>query len=403
MLSSRPQEISPPIVKEATLPPPDAAGQAHCRKVSRRLRELIQRDGPLRFDRYWDEVLYAPGLGYYAAGATKFGTAGDFVTAPELGPVFARCVATQLAEVMAAAGTAAILELGAGSGAFAAAVLPALAELGCPPQEYLILERSASLVQRQRERLAGDPDGVGDRVRWIQALPERFCGAIFGNEVADALAPRRVAWNGEAWTELHVAACDEGFRWHPADLPEDLTHATALIDAGWGEPPEGPYRTEIQTALRPWAAALAASLERGALFLVDYGYPRSEYYHPQRSDGTLICHYRHRAHADPFRYPGLTDLSVSVEFSALREASAEAGLEPAGFTTQTWFLAACGLENELDRAQSLPAAERLARLAEIKRLTLPAEMGERFNAFAAVRGIAPELTGFSLHNRLDRL
>ena len=389
-------------MKKPTLPPPDAAGAEHCGKVMAHLHDRIRESGPLRFDRFWDTVMFAPGLGYYVSGTSKFGAGGDFVTAPELGPVFAQCMATQLAEAMACAGPQ-ILELGAGSGAFACDALHRLATLEALPEQYLILEPSAELAERQRRTLAARAPALAERVVWLTALPSGFSGVIFGNEVMDAIAPRRVQWTRGQWTELHVDRRGEGLAWVGAPLPEELAQAVASIEENWSETPPEPYRTEIQTALAPWFSGLAQSLARGAILMVDYGYPRSEYYHAQRSDGTLICHYRHHAHADPFVYPGLTDLSVSVDFSRAADGARAAGMQPFGYTHQTYFLAGAGLDEIVMAAQDLSKRERFRRLAEIKRLTLPNEMGDRFKVMAASKNCDPRLSGFSLDNRLGWL
>ena len=387
-------------MKQTELPKPPAEATAHSERVRRHLLALIERDGPLRFDRYWNEVMYAPGLGYYAAGSTKLGAAGDFVTAPELGPVFAQCMAGQLAEALAACDGNTVLEVGAGTGAFAAAALTQLEALGRMPDHYLILETSGELAERQREQLAP----WADRVQWLRLLPDQpWRGVIFGNEVVDALAARRLCRDEDGWHEQYVDQRDGRLCWSQQAADATVARRGAEVERHWFEPPVLPWCTELQDQLAPWLQGLSGSLQQGVLLLVDYGYAAREYCHPQRDRGTLICHYRHRAHDDPFSWPGLTDLSVSVDFSALADAASTAGLSPVGYTQQALFLAAAGLEPALAAAGELPEIERLRRLNEIRRLTLPGEMGERFKVFAAARGCTPQLSGFALDNRLDRL
>ncbi len=367
------------------------------------LRARIAGEGPLRFDRYWDHVLYAPGLGYYAAGATKLGGAGDFVTAPELGPVFARCCADSFAAVLRGAGGGDIVEFGAGTGAFAVAALERLRALDALPERYRIIERSADLAERQHARLAAAHPDLTDRIEWLAGLPDRpWCGVMFANEVLDALAPRRLRFEAGRWSELFVDLdASDKLAWKAHAASDALQPWLARIEAHWPSAPTSQWSTEIQPAIAPWVASATDKLEVGAVLLCDYGYPTREYYQPERADGTLICHFRHRAHADPFLHPGLTDLSVSVDFGEAARAIEAAGLTPAGFVTQADFLLATGLEREAEAAFELPEVERLARINEIKRLTLPSQMGERFRLIAGVRGLEPPLVGLPTRSWLE--
>ncbi|MEM9303185.1 MAG: SAM-dependent methyltransferase [Pseudomonadota bacterium] len=382
-------------MKPPDLPAPAPEAAAHSERVLGTVVERIRADGPLRFDAYWDLVLYEPGLGYYAAGTTKFGAAGDFVTAPELGPIFGRCVAGQIAAVLDELGGGDIVEYGAGTGAFAATTLERLAELGKLPERYRIVERSADLAARQRELLAAAVPNLLERVEWLEALPATpWRGVVFANEVLDALAARRLLHRDEAWFELHVGLDGDRLAWAPVPLPDDLRHAVDRIEACWDRTPTGDWLTEVQPSTAPWLAGAVEALEAGAVLLCDYGYDEREYFHPDRKRGTLICHYRHRAHDDPFHLPGLTDLSVSVNFGAVMRAMAAAGLSPDGYASQAQFLLAAGLEDEFQAAFERDAAEQIARVNEIKRLTLPAEMGERFRFIGGLKGALSGMPAF---------
>ncbi|HEY5790902.1 MAG TPA: SAM-dependent methyltransferase, partial [Gammaproteobacteria bacterium] len=333
------------------LPEPDADALAHSARLAALVRaEIARAGGALPFDRFMELALYAPGLGYYSAGARRFGSAGDFVTAPELSPLFGRCLAAQAAELLDAVGGGELLELGAGRGTLAADLLLELEALGALPARYLVLELSGSLRAEQRATLAARAPHLLPRVRWLDGPPAAgFRGLMFGNEVADALPVSRFRVTAGAVAEAHVSADGAGFgwAWQPAAAPL-AARVAALLDEV-GPLPDG-YTSELCLRLAPWLGDLAGRLARGALLLVDYGYPRREYYHPQRADGTLQCHYRQRAHADPLRLLGLQDLTAHVDFTAVAEAGVAAGLQLAGYTSQAWFLFGCGLERLLAAA-----------------------------------------------------
>jgi SAM-dependent MidA family methyltransferase len=375
------------------LPEPEPAARAH----SARLREAIEAQirgngGAIPFSRYMELALYAPGLGYYSAGARKLGREGDFITAPELGPVFARCVGDAVAPVLRGLGAdAKFFEIGGGSGAFAAALLPHLASLDALPIEYLMLEPSADLRERQRETLrAALPPGLFARCRWLDGPPDdAWRGVLFANEVLDALpTPRFAIRDGEVYEE-HVVL-DAGGDLARVDQPADamLRAAVRHIERDTGAPLADGYRSEVLPQLPYWIQAVGGLLESGAMLFVDYGYPRAEYYLPQRRDGTLVCHYRHRAHDDPFHLPGLQDLTAFVDFTALAEAGIHAGFDLAGYCPQAAFLIGNGLERRLQEIAAIDdEAERYRRHQEVKALTLPGEMGERFQVMGFQRGI----------------
>jgi SAM-dependent MidA family methyltransferase len=372
------------------LPPPDADAAAHSARVSAHVAAAIGAAGGfIGFDRYMELALYAPGLGYYAAGARKFGPQGDFVTAPEISPLFARALAAQVAQAFEFTAPA-IVEFGAGSGALARDLLVSLAERGVAVERYAIVEVSADLRARQQALLAGHP------VTWLDAPPVDFDGVIIANEVLDVLPVRLFVKRGRRVVERGVAACAGALVFAERAPDDELRQAVAEIEATVGTLPDG-YGSEIGFIARAWMRSAAQWLARGLLLAIDYGFPRREYYHPQRIMGTLMCHYRHRSHADPLWLPGLNDITAHVDFSALAQAAHAVGLEVLGYAPQSHFLLNCGL---LD----LLAAERtVARTAEAQRLLSEAEMGELFKVLAVGRGIDAPLVGFARGDRRQRL
>ena len=369
---------------QADLPLPDDDARAHSERLAAFIRnEIAAEGGSIPFSRFMERSLYAPGLGYYSAGSTKFGEAGDFTTAPELGPLFASCVAQAVAPVLQQIGPQAeFVEIGGGSGAFAEIVLKRLLELDALPARYGILEPSADLRERQRERLGRRLiPPVFDLVEWLDAPPsESWNGVLFANEVVDALpTPRFTLRDGEVFEE-GVALDGEG-RFIRTDRPADALLAAAVrhVERYLGQPfPDG-YRSELLPQLPYWVQAVIGGLDRGAMLFADYGYPRREFYQADRDDGTLRAYYRHRVHNDAYLWPGLQDITASVDFTALAEAGTNAGFDLAGYTTQANFLLGNGLQERLDEAQQRADETTLLRLRnEAKRLTLPSEMGERF-------------------------
>ena len=388
-----------------TLPEPDADERAHSARLAQALRAEIAAQGPMPFSRWMERCLYAPGLGYYSAGRTKFGAAGDFVTAPELGDLFARTIARAAAPMLRALGADAdVVELGGGSGAFAVAALRELAEADALPRRLRILEPSADLAARQRARVATElPVELAARAEWISRPPEQaWHGLLFANEVIDALPATRFALHGGEVFEEHVVLDGEGFA--RTDRPADALVAGAVrhLERALGAPFADGYRSEVLPQLPYWMQAVAGTLEAGAMLFVDYGYPRAEYYLPERRDGTLVCHYRHRAHGDPLHLPGLTDITAFVDFTALAEAGVGAGFDLVGYAPQGPFLLASGL---LDRVETLEpdAIERVRRVAEVKHLTLPGDMGQRFQAIAFARGVEDVLPGLVASDLSRRL
>ncbi|MBD9480399.1 SAM-dependent methyltransferase [Pseudoxanthomonas sp. PXM02] len=369
---------------QADLPLPDDAAREHSERLAAFIRnEIAAEGGSLPFSRFMERSLYAPGLGYYSAGSTKFGEAGDFTTAPEMGPLFASCVAQAVAPVLQQLGPEAeFVEIGGGSGAFAEIMLKRLLELDALPARYAILEPSADLRERQRERLGQRLiPPVFDLVEWLDGPPaDAWNGVLFANEVIDALpTPRFTLRDGEVFEE-GVALDGEG-RFVRTDRPADALLAAAVrhVERYVGQPfPDG-YRSELLPQLPYWIQAVMGGLDRGAMLFADYGYTRREYYQADRDDGTLRAYYRHRVHNDAYLWPGLQDITASVDFTALAEAGTQAGFDLAGYTTQANFLLGNGLQERLAEAEARADETTLLRLRnEAKRLTLPSEMGERF-------------------------
>jgi SAM-dependent MidA family methyltransferase len=375
------------------LPTPDPDAAHHSEGLASAIRgEIAGSGGGIPFSRFMELCLYAPGLGYYSAGSTKFGAAGDFVTAPELGPLFAGCVATAVAPVLQQLGPEAeFVEIGGGSGAFAEVMLKRLLAMDALPARYAILEPSADLRERQRERLGRSLiPPVFDLVEWLDGPPEQsWSGVLFANEVIDALpTPRFTLRDGEVFEE-GVALGEDG-RFVRSDRPADALLAAAVrhLERTLGAAfPDG-YRSELLPQLPYWVQAVMGGLEAGAMLFVDYGYPRREYYLPQRDQGTLRAFYRHQTHNDLYAWPGLQDLTASVDFTALAEAGTHAGFDLAGYCTQASFLLGNGLPQLLQEAEARASETQLQRLRnEAKQLTLPSEMGERFQVMGFSREV----------------
>lgn len=384
-----------PVRPDADLSP---AALRHVERTRALITAEIDARGWMSFERYMELALYAPGLGYYSAGAHKLGSGGDFTTAPEISSLFGACVARQCAEVLADVASGSILEVGAGSGRLAVDVLTRLESLGRLPVHYLILEVSADLRDRQQRRLRECMPHLQDRVRWLDALPAvPFDGVILANEVLDALPVMRFRWSAAACEEMGVARTADRLAWSPRPANAVLTAACGRLAAAGGGWDDG-YVSEYCPRLSDWAGSVVSCLGNGAVLWMDYGLPRSEYYLPERHEGTLICHFRQRAHDDPFVYPGLQDVSAWVDFTALAEACGAAGCELAGFTTQAWFLAGLGIDEEMQLAAdgNEGAFARLANQA--RRLMMPGEMGERFKVMAWSRGVQGRLSGFALQD-----
>lgn len=387
------------------LPAPDPTAVAHSARLLDRIRaEITANGGAISFARFMDLALYAPNLGYYRAGTRKFGSDGDFITAPELSPLFSRCLARQCQQILEALGDGILLELGAGTGVMAADLLQELRTLDALPERYAILELSGELRQRQRQTLAEKVPDLLERVVWLDTLPEPgLRGVILGNEVLDALPAERFRITTAGPRRLTVHWTEAGLDWTEGDADPEVTAAVARIEAelGW-QLPLG-YISEYVPHLDAWLRAIAEPLTAGALLFIDYGYSRRDYYHPERTNGTLLCHYRHRVHADPLILPGLQDITTSVDFSAVADAALAVDLEVAGYTTQNYFLFGCGLLGLLAEVDPADTPRYLEQSRQVKLLTLPGEMGERFQAIALTRDLDLALCGFSFRDERGRL
>jgi SAM-dependent MidA family methyltransferase len=372
------------------LPAPSEEARAHSERLVQHICAEIDRSGDwISFARYLELALYAPGLGYYMAGARKLGADGDFVTAPEISPLFGRTLARQVAQVLRAS-HAEVLEVGAGSGALAAALLSELEALGTLPERYLILELSPDLRSRSRDTLAASVPHLLERVAWLNQLPPSFRGCIIGNEVLDAMPFHVVETHAPEVLEAGVAPGEAGgFKWSHRPAAGELLAAARELDL-----PDR-YTTEIGLSARGFVRSVASMLESGAALFVDYGFPRREYYHAQRARGTLMCHYRHRAHDDPFFLPGLQDITTHIDFTAMAETATGGGLSLLGYTTQAQFLINCGITNLLAGTPAEDARAYLPLARQVDKLTSPAEMGELFKVIAVGRGVSQSLLGFA--------
>lgn len=372
----------------AHLPAPSANAVAHGERVAKLIAgEIAAAGGWLSFARYMELALHAPGFGYYSAGARKFGADGDFVTAPELGGVFARTLARQAAQVLRD-GISDIIELGAGSGKLACGLLTELAVLDCPPRRYLILETSAELKTRQRDLLGQALPHLASRVAWLDTLPASIEALVIGNEVLDAMPVHIVKTRADGADELGVTQTNGVFEWGSRPASGAALAAATALNLAPG------YTAEIHLAAGAFVRTLAASLTRGVVLLIDYGFPAHEYYHPQRDSGTLMCHYHHHAHPDPLCLIGLQDISAHVNFSAIAHAAIDSGLDMLGYANQAQFLINCGITDVLAAAPSGDASY-VALAAQAQKLVSPAEMGELFKVVALGKNYSAPLLGFS--------
>jgi SAM-dependent MidA family methyltransferase len=382
------------------MPAPSAEAQAHSDELRRHIAALIEASaGKISFAEFMQQALYAPGLGYYSAGSHKLGEQGDFTTAPEVSPLYSRCLAAQCAEVLRQLPHSDILEVGAGSGIMAVDMLTELEELGALPHAYFILELSADLRDRQQQTIKLNVPHLYERVRWLDALPESgFRGVVIANELLDAMPVQRFLIEEGDVREIMVGYANDTFHVKTAKAGKALTAKVRHLEQQRGGAFANGYSSEINLAAEAWIKSVAGMLQEGLLLLIDYGFPAHEFYHEQRNMGTLMCHYRHRAHTDPFLYVGLQDITAHVDFTAMAEAADEAGLEVAGFTTQAHFLMGMGIEQRVAAGK-----DPIIAAQQIKQLVLPSEMGELFKVIAFSRGLQQPLLGFSLQDHRKRL
>ena len=395
--------MNPKAHEPDSLPAPGAAALAQSEALVAQIRAEIDANGGwLPFERYMERALYAPGLGYYSGGAMKFGRraedGSDFVTAPELSPLFAATLARPVAETLAASGTRAVMEFGAGTGKLAAGLLNELAAQDVEFDTYSIVDLSGELRERQRATIEAEAPALAAKVRWLDALPERFEGVVIGNEVLDAMPVRLFARTDGAWRERGVTWRDGALTFE--DRPVGATADMAFLDS---LDVEGDYVAETHEAAFAFTRTICTMLERGAAFFIDYGFPRHEYYHAQRAEGTLMCHYRHRAHGDPFLYPGLQDITAHVEFSGVAEAGVDTGVDLLGYTSQARFLLNAGITDALGDLDPSDIKRYLPAANAVQKLLSEAEMGELFKVIAFSRGIDEGIAAFARGDRTHSL
>ncbi len=381
------------------LPEPSPDAREHSHRVVAHIRNRITAAGGwISFADYMSEALYAPALGYYSAGSRKLGRGGDFVTAPELTPLFGDAIARQAMQLIRA-GCPDILEIGAGTGALAAGMLEELEREDCLPEHYYILEVSADLRERERDLIGARVPQHMERVIWLNRLPPLFNGLVIGNEVLDAMPVHLLRVTDQGIDELGVALDASGgeFRLDPRKAAGELERIGQSLSL------TPPYTAEISLAARGFVSSVGAMLARGAALFIDYGFPARELYHPQRSMGTLRCHFRHRALDDSFFLPGLVDITAHVDFSAMSASAQAAGLALAGYTSQASFLINCGITTLLARTSPEQADRYLPMANAVQRLLSPAEMGELFKAIAFTNGFDTPLIGFTSGDRRSAL
>lgn len=359
------------------------------------ISEIESHGGKISFAKYMELALYTPGLGYYSGSLKKFGSEGDFVTAPELTPLFSQCLAAQCKDILEHLEGGNILEIGAGSGQMAVDILIALDALQCLPQHYYILELSADLIKRQQAKIAALCPKFFDRVVWLDTLSHvDFKGVILANEVLDAMPVHQFKIQQGVLHEVVVIANNGQLQYqlsetnHPRLL--ELYHSQSWPDE---------YTSEINLNLKPWIASLSDILKSGVILIIDYGFPKAEYYHPERTMGTLMCHSKHRAHTDPFWYPGLQDITAHVDFTAIAEAASNVELDVLGYTSQAAFLLGMGLMSLAEKNHPQTEKNKIIQNNAIQTLTSPAEMGELFKVIALGRNIEIALQGFKLADR----
>jgi len=386
------------------LPTPTIDEVEHSLKLSELIKqEIADAGGWIDFEHYMRLALYAPGLGYYTAGAQKFGEQGDFITSPEISPLFAQTLANPVAKLLAKIPAAKIIEFGAGSGKLAADLLLALQALKKLPDEYLIIELSAELQQRQRETILQKAPDLLDRVQWLSQLPETSINAIvIANEVLDAMPVKRFTLKDKKVKLLGVEVCEQALKLSYKEADEKIKDKVDLLEIEIDNA-DLVYSSEINLQIRPWVKSLSQCINMGAVYLIDYGYPRSEYYSEERHMGSFLGYYRHRSIDAPLWYPGLQDLTAFVDFTEVAEAAIENGFDVDGFTSQGNFLINAGLAETVENIKTDTDIQRLQLVQQMKTLSLPGEMGERFKVMGLSKGLDENVPGFELRDFRYRL
>ena len=392
----------------SSLPQPSIEAQAHSERLTQRVKQTIQSCDWISFAEFMQCALYEPGLGYYVSGSRKLGAEGDFITAPEISSSFSQCLALQCQQVFDALDTPSILEFGAGSGIMAADILLTLEKNQQLPQHYYILEVSPDLQERQLQTLQAKCPHLLSLVSWLSELPKAFEGVVLANEVLDAMPVHCFEVQDEKFYEKGVIVLEDQFTWKTEKNIVLNVGAAPPCPPGFkrattgGLPLQDGYSSEICFAIKPWIEALYVSMKRGVVLLIDYGFPEREYYHSERDQGTLMCHYRHHAHTDPFIYLGLQDITAHVDFTAVARAADHCGFSVLGYTNQANFLMSLGILSNTDN-ELLNTRQHYSHAQAIKKLLLPSEMGELFKVIALSKKIEIPLRGFQLKNDIQKL
>ena len=386
------------------LPAPSDLAQQHSEKLITLIKnEIAQNNGAISFQRYMELALYAPGLGYYAAGSEKLGEEGDFVTAPEISPLFSQTLANAVLPALNSDQT--ILEVGAGRGRMAADILVYLKQKNKLPKEYWILELSADLRERQKQTIAETIPEFLENVKWLDELPEQFSGVVLANELLDAMPVQLFQKTDNDINEVNVVWLDDKFSFQlKSSFDERLIHRVKNIEDENDVEFNSGYISEINFAAEDWIKSIAERLQQGVIVLIDYGFPRHEYYHEQRAQGTLMCHYRHRTHPDAFVYPGLQDITAHVDFTAMADAALEVDLKVMGYTNQVSFLMGAGiLELAALNEEGISLKQQMEMASQIKKLTLPHEMGELFKVIGFSKNCNVSLPAFEFRDLREYL
>lgn len=394
------------------LPEPEESAKVWSQALCMQIEEQCNRNmGVIPFSEFMQMALYAPGFGYYSGGLQKFGTEGDFITAPEVSAMFSQCLARQAADVLNVVDTPEILEFGAGSGVMAADILLELERLDCLPEKYLILELSAELKQRQQQTIKNRAGDLFNRVLWLDVLPtEKFNGLVLANEVLDAMPVECFKIGSEGVQSLYVR-CKESEQSKTStelsseyrDAGDAVKKAVQKIEERTGTTLPKDYCSEFNPSIPGWLKSISSILNQGMVLLIDYGYVASEYYHEERQMGTMMCHYQHRAHADPLWYPGLQDITAFVDFTDVAYSAVDAGFDVSGYTTQAMFLMSNGLDELHQRQVTDDVKNQVILSQQIKTLTMPSEMGERFKVMALTKNYDEPLRGFMMQDLRGRL
>ncbi len=385
------------------LPAPGDLAQQHSEKLIALIKSEIDKNGGvISFQRYMELALYASGLGYYAAGSIKLGEEGDFITAPEISPLFSQALANAILPIIDSQQI--ILEVGAGRGRMAADILVYLKQQNKLPKEYWILELSADLRQRQKNIIEKSIPEFMDKVKWLDTLPEQFSGVVLANELLDAMPVQLFQKTEKDINEVNVIWLDDKFVFQfKPNADKRLMARVKDIEAALEIELAAGYVSEINFAAEDWLKSIAERLQQGVIVLIDYGFPRHEYYHAQRKQGTLMCHYRHRTHPDAFVYPGLQDITAHVDFTAMADAALEANLKVIGYTNQVSFLMGAGLLELAALNEKSDVKKQMETASQIKKLTLPHEMGELFKVIGFSKGCDVSLPAFEFRDLREHL